>query len=59
MSDKSFLVQPDHAELFDGAKSFTVTDYAAVRLAAGSHTLTLTSERPFLIAVIPEEVSHE
>jgi hypothetical protein len=54
MTDSSFLVQPDHAELFAGPKTITVTDYAAIRLSAGRHDLTLTSERPFLVAVIPE-----
>jgi hypothetical protein len=51
MSD--FLIQPDGGEIFDGAKSFTVTDYAAIRLSPGQHTITLTSEAPFLVAVIP------
>jgi hypothetical protein len=52
MSD-SLLVQPDRAELFDGPKSVTVTEFAAIRLSAGQHTLTLTSEAPFLVAIIP------
>jgi hypothetical protein len=54
MSGDSFLIDEAHAELFDGPKSFTVKgEYAAIRLSAGQHTITLTSERPFLVAVIP------
>jgi hypothetical protein len=59
MSGDSFLIDPDHAELFDGPKNFTVTEYAAIRLSAGRHTITLTSERPFLIAVIPASETPE
>jgi hypothetical protein len=57
----SFLVQPDSGELFSGPKVFTVNGdgYAAIRLAAGQHSLTLTSERPFMVVVVPsEELDH-
>jgi hypothetical protein len=35
-------------------------EYAVVRLSPGQHTITLTSEAPFLVAVIPSaEGSHD
>jgi hypothetical protein len=54
MSD-SLLVQPDHAEIFAGPKTVTVSDFTAIRLSAGQHNLTLTSERPFMVVVVPSE----
>jgi hypothetical protein len=51
----SFLIDEAHGEIFSGPKSFNVTDFAAIRLSAGQHTITLTSERPFMVAVIPSE----
>jgi hypothetical protein len=59
MSD-SFLIDEAHAELFNGPKSFTVKgEYTAVRLSAGQHTLTLTSERPFMVVVVPASETPE
>jgi hypothetical protein len=52
---ESLLVGPDSAELFSGPKVITVNSdgFAAIRLGAGQHTITLTSEAPFLLAVVP------
>jgi hypothetical protein len=59
MSNKSLIIQRDSAELFEGPKILAVKDYAAMELSAGTHTLTLTSERPFLVIVVPSsEVDH-
>jgi hypothetical protein len=54
MSD-SFLIGPDSAELFSGPRVVTVKDFAAIRLSAGTHTLTLTAERPVLLTITPSE----
>jgi hypothetical protein len=60
MNGDNLLLDPDHAELFAGSKSFTVKgEYAAIRLSAGQHTITLTSEAPFLIAVVPTSEASE
>jgi hypothetical protein len=58
MSD-SFLIDEAHAELFSGPKIVTVSDFAAIHLSAGTHTLTLTSERPFLLTIVPSEEAPE
>jgi hypothetical protein len=50
---KSLILQRDSAELIDGPKILTVKDYAAMELSAGQHTLVLTSEKPFLVVVVP------
>ena len=55
MSD-SFLIDEDHAELFSGLRVVTVSEFAAIHLAAGTHNLTLTSERPFLLTITPSEL---
>jgi hypothetical protein len=52
----SLIVQPDSAESFAGPKIVTVSDFAAIHLSAGSHTITLTSERPFLVTITPSEL---
>ena len=51
----SFLIDELHAELFDGPKTLVASKYTIIRLAPGQHTVTLTSERPFMVAVIPEQ----
>jgi hypothetical protein len=51
--DKSILGRP--VELFDGPTTLVVRDYATIRLSPG--TLVLTSARPFLVIVVPEEAS--
>jgi hypothetical protein len=58
MSD-SFLIQPDGGELFDGPKVITAKDFAAIHFSAGQHTITLTSERPFLVTVTPTSETSE
>jgi hypothetical protein len=58
MSDNNFLDGPDLFDgpgLFDGPKTLVASKYTTIRLAPGKHTLTLTSERPFMVAVIPEQ----
>jgi hypothetical protein len=53
----SFLVQPDGGELFNGPRVFTVNGdgYAVVRLSPGRHDLTLTSEKSFMVVIVPEQ----
>jgi hypothetical protein len=56
MSD-SFLIDEDHAELFSGDKTITVSEFAAIRLSPGTHTITLMAERPVLVTIVPSEAS--
>jgi hypothetical protein len=55
MNGDNFLLDEAHAELFSGPKIFTVPGegFACIRLTAGRHDLTLTSEAPFLVVVVP------
>jgi hypothetical protein len=55
MSD-SFLIDEAHAEIFCGQKVITVNSdgYAAIRLSAGRHDLTFTSEKSFMVVIVPE-----
>jgi hypothetical protein len=55
----SFLIDELHAELFDGPKTLVASKYTIVRLAPGQHTLVLTSERPFMVAIIPSSEAGE
>ena len=55
MSENSLIVRPDSVEIFGGPRVFTVAGYVPVRFSAGRHTITLISEAPFFVAIIPSE----